>query len=61
MSVNPYPSIAINAERGSRSIRTVGIDVTLNSVYRDLNAFICFPPLVVTRNDLSQSTIAPTR
>jgi hypothetical protein len=41
--------------------RTVGIDMTLNAVYRDLNAFMCFPPLVVTRNDHSQSTISGAR
>ncbi len=41
--------------------KAVGIDVTLNAVYRELRAFICFPPLVVTRNDISRSTISSSR
>ena len=37
--------------------RNVGIDNTLNSVYPDLNAFVCFPPLVVVKNEPARSTI----
>lgn len=33
-----------------------GIDVSMNDIYSSLNAFVCFPPLVITPNDLSVST-----
>jgi GR25 family glycosyltransferase involved in LPS biosynthesis len=33
------------------------IDVALNGVYSDMNCFVCIPPLVVTRNDHSRSTV----
>jgi glycosyl transferase, family 25 len=36
---------------------TMGIDMTLNSIYRHLNAFVCFPPLVITKNEVAKSTI----
>jgi len=39
------------------TFRNVGLDNTLNSVYRALNAFICFPPLVIAKNETSRSTI----
>ncbi len=33
--------------------RVLGVDGALNTVYRDLNAYVCFPPLVVqARNEL---------
>ena len=35
----------------------VGIDAALNSLYRQLNAYVCFPPLVVTENERGNSTI----
>jgi len=41
----------------ARVFRNVGIDNTLNSVYPDLNAFVCFPPLVVVKNEPARSTI----
>jgi len=58
--VIPFPE-GLRAKPHMPYFRTVGIDVTLNAVYRDLNAFMCFPPLVVTRNDHSQSTISGAR
>jgi glycosyl transferase, family 25 len=36
-----------------------GMDGALNGIYRDLNAFACFPPLVVTKNEHASSTIQP--
>src|SRR5262249_35848981 len=35
----------------------MGFDMTLNSIYRHLNAFVCFPPLVITKNEIAKSTI----
>jgi glycosyl transferase, family 25 len=39
------------------AMKTVGLDITLNSLYRELNAYVCFPPLVITKNERSNSTI----
>lgn len=33
-----------------------GIDHALNGIYRQLDAFVCFPPLVATKNELARST-----
>lgn len=52
----PYP-------RGNRAppfgqhYRTVGIDVSMNAIYRELDAYICFPPLVITKNESGRSTV----
>ncbi len=40
-----------------RAVPNNGIDVALNDVYPRINAFICFPPLVITRNFHSNSTV----
>ena len=34
-----------------------GVDGALNSIYPHINAFVCFPPLVITRNEQTRSTI----
>jgi GR25 family glycosyltransferase involved in LPS biosynthesis len=52
---------ALRAVPRMQYFRAVGIDVTMSAIYPELNAFICFPPLVITRNDRSQSTIQQTR
>ena len=40
-----------------RAVPNRGIDVMLNSVYPRINAYVCFPPLVVTRNFHGISTV----
>jgi GR25 family glycosyltransferase involved in LPS biosynthesis len=37
--------------------RNVGIDSAMNNAWADLNAFVCFPPLVVSKNEAEKSTI----
>lgn len=37
--------------------KNVGIDSAMNSVWSQLNAYLCFPPLVVTKNETSKSTV----
>ena len=37
--------------------RNVGIDSAMNNAYSKLGAHVCFPPLVVTQNEHSRSTI----
>lgn len=44
-------------ETPSFMAENTGIDVALNTVYRQLRAYVCYPPLVVTANDKSKSTI----
>jgi glycosyl transferase family 25 len=41
----------------STKYRTVGLDNSMCAVYRQLNAFVCFPPLVVSKNEGAKSTV----
>jgi len=34
-----------------------GIDIAMNSLYPSLNAYACFPPLAITKNEHNSSTI----
>lgn len=43
-----------------RSIPNFGIDVAMNKHYRELQAYACFPPLVWTENDKSNSDVSVT-
>ena len=38
-----------------------GIDIAMNDAYPGLNAFVSFPPLVVTKNEHAASTVRPGR
>jgi glycosyl transferase family 25 len=40
-----------------KPIRNEGIDIAMNQVYPGANAFVSFPPLVVTPNDRVNSTV----
>jgi GR25 family glycosyltransferase involved in LPS biosynthesis len=54
------PEIA-RAPPGGPNYRTVGIDNHMNAVYRDLKAYVCFPPLVATKNENEKSTVQEPR
>jgi glycosyl transferase family 25 len=41
----------VRAPPGSMYYRVLSVDGALNSVYRHINAFVSFPPLVVTKNE----------
>jgi len=41
----------------STKYRTVGLDNSMCAVYRQLSAFVCFPPLVISKNEGAKSTI----
>lgn len=41
----------------SASWRTVGIDNSINAVHREISSFVCFPPLVITKNEPEKSTV----
>jgi len=47
-----YPLPALNA-----TARVVGIDAMLNAVYASVQAFACFAPLVVTKNEQAASSV----
>jgi glycosyl transferase, family 25 len=40
-----------------RSVSNCSLDVALNAIYRNINAYVCFPPLIVSKNLHSESTI----
>jgi glycosyl transferase, family 25 len=44
----------------NRSIPNRGIDGMMNEAYPALQAYVCVPPLVVTKNDHAESTILPS-
>lgn len=37
--------------------RTVGIDNSVNTVHREISSYVCFPPLVISKNETAKSTI----
>jgi glycosyl transferase family 25 len=53
-----YPD-AVRALPNSSRFRTVGIDNHINSIYARTRAFVCFPPLVRTKNEQAKSTVQP--
>lgn len=53
----PYPE-GVRAAPYSMYHAALSVDCALNRVYRDINAFVCFPPLVITKN---QDTDVQTR
>ena len=40
-----------------RAVPNRGLDIMLNDVYPRVNAYVSFPPLVITRNFHSNSTV----
>jgi glycosyl transferase family 25 len=54
--VIPFPD-AKNVSPYSPAWRTVGIDNCINAVHREIKSFVCFPPLVISKNEPEKSTI----
>jgi glycosyl transferase, family 25 len=48
---------ASRTEARTQHFRTAGIDNHLNGIYGETKSFVCFPPLVVTRNERETSTV----
>jgi len=42
---------------GSPSFHNLAIDTTLNGLYQHLNAYVCIPPLALTKNEHAKSTV----
>lgn len=59
----PFRPLTLACPEGIRAppqmpyYRVLSIDGALNSVYRELSAFVCFPPLAITKNEHAASTI----
>lgn len=53
--LNPPSEIAFH----DRVRANDGIDMSMNAAYQHVNAYVCFPPLAVTANDIESSTVAP--
>jgi GR25 family glycosyltransferase involved in LPS biosynthesis len=41
----------------NRTLYNNGIDIPVNDAYPDINAYVSFPPLVVTENDRAKTTV----
>jgi glycosyl transferase, family 25 len=48
---------AMRSQLQATHFKNVGIDSAMNNAWGALNAYICFPPLVITKNELGKSTI----
>jgi glycosyl transferase, family 25 len=57
--VIPFPEAEGVLPFGS-AWRTVGIDNSINATHGEINSFVCFPPLVITKNESEKSTIRNT-
>jgi GR25 family glycosyltransferase involved in LPS biosynthesis len=53
----PLRPIAVDFPMVNSAFPNNGIDIAMNSAYGDVNAFVCFPPLVVTKNEHAASTV----
>jgi GR25 family glycosyltransferase involved in LPS biosynthesis len=43
----------------NRTVPNTGIDTMMNELYPKINAYVCVPPLVITKNDHALSTVQP--
>jgi hypothetical protein len=34
-----------------------GIDIAMNAAFSNINAYVCVPPLIVTKNEHAESTV----
>lgn len=53
----PVPARDLDLPLFGKRLPNTGIDITMNFVYRESEAFCCFPPLVVSKNDHASSSI----
>jgi glycosyl transferase, family 25 len=49
--------VGVRAHPNATQFRTVGIDNHMNEIFRQTKSFVCFPPLVVSKNEPGTSTI----
>jgi GR25 family glycosyltransferase involved in LPS biosynthesis len=53
----PLAKIRVYFPGLNRHVPNFGIDVAMNHRFPDIKAFVSFPPLVITRNEMKKSTI----
>ena len=53
----PLKNFTLNAPLINGNIPNYGIDIAMCNIYQSTDSYVCFPPLVVTKNDHSISSI----
>ncbi len=53
----PLRSFQLHVPLINNLVGNTGIDTAMNSVYGQMDAYVCFPPLVVSKNDRQTSTV----
>ena len=53
----PLPKIKVHFPGLNRHYSNFGIDIMMNHNYPEIKAFVSFPPLVITKNEIKKSTI----
>lgn len=55
----PLRAITVDFPRINPAFPNNGIDIAMNDAYPEVNAYVSFPPLVVTKNEHEVSTVRP--
>lgn len=55
----PIRKMWVKFEGLDRSVSNYGLDIMMNAIYIHMNAYVCFPPLVVALNDHAASLSQP--
>jgi glycosyl transferase family 25 len=58
-SIVPFRNSGIYIPGMKATLANTNLDIALNGIYSSKNCFLSFPPLVVTENDHSISTVVP--
>jgi len=53
----PLRNIDVYIPGLGRTVANTGLDILLNTLYREINAYVSFPPLIITKNTHHDSTI----
>lgn len=54
----PIRDFKLESSLYSNGLRNNGIDIVMNQIYGLIDAYVCFPPLAITPNNIEESTIA---
>lgn len=58
--VRPLHAMDVFVPGLNRKLRNISLDVARNAHFKDCNGFVSFPPLALTPNDKTKSTIYPS-
>ncbi len=53
----PIRPLTVAFPQFDRSFPNTGVDVVMNAAYEQLDAYVSFPPLLITPNDTAASTV----